>query len=63
MLPLLEAIELARSQDARIFELRAAIDYFEMFGEPARKALSDTLTRFPGDSAWPDVMRARTLLG
>ena len=60
---LLEAIEVARSQDARIFELRAAADYFEMFGEPAREALTDALTRFPGDSAWPDVLRARTLLG
>ena len=58
-----EAIELARSQDARIFELRAATDYFELFGESAREALTDALTRFPGDSVWPDVLRARTLLG
>lgn len=58
-----EAIGLARSQDARIFELRAATDYFELFGEPAREELTDALSRFPGDSAWPDAMRARALLG
>ena len=63
VLPFVEAIELARSQDARIFELRAATDYFELFGEPAREALTDALSRFPGDSAWPDAMRARALLG
>ncbi len=58
-----EAIELARGQDARIFELRAAMDYFESFGEPARQALVDALSRFPGDSDWPELMRAKALLG
>lgn len=58
-----EAIELARSQDAWIFELRAATDYFGLFGEPGREVLMDALARFPSDSTWPDVLRARTLLG
>jgi class 3 adenylate cyclase len=57
-----DAIELARSQDARIFQLRAATDYFELFGESARQALTDALARFPAASDWPDVMRARMLL-
>jgi len=57
-----EAIEVARTQDARIFELRSAIDYFELFGEPAHQALTDALTRFPSDSTWPELVRARALL-
>jgi class 3 adenylate cyclase len=57
------AIELSRSQDARIFELRAAMDYFEPFGEPGRQMVTAALARFPDDSIWPDVTRARTLLG
>jgi class 3 adenylate cyclase len=58
-----EAIQVARSQDARIFELRAATDYFELFGDAGREPLVQVLTRFPADSAWPEVVRARALLG
>ncbi|MCW2687749.1 MAG: adenylate/guanylate cyclase protein [Mycobacterium sp.] len=57
------AIELARHQDARILELRAGTDNYELFGEPARQALMDALSRFPDDSTWPEIARARTLLG
>ena len=52
------AIELARGQDARIFELRAAADDFELCGEPAREALTDALSRFPGDSSLAGSRRA-----
>ena len=57
------AVEKARGQDARIFELRAAADDFELCGEPARQPLMDALSRFPDDSSWPELARARTLLG
>jgi hypothetical protein len=60
---LLGAIRLARQQDARIFELRAAADDFELSGESARQALMDALRRFPVESTWPELARARTLLG
>ena len=57
------AIALARSQDARIFELRAAMDYFVLDAASGRQLVTDALARFPADSAWPEVTRARTLLG
>jgi hypothetical protein len=57
------SVELARGQDAWIFELRSAADDFEHSGETARQALMDALHRFPTDSTWPELKRARTLLG
>jgi class 3 adenylate cyclase/tetratricopeptide (TPR) repeat protein len=57
------AIETARGQQAPIFELRAAIDDFELHGERSRNTLSDAISRFPDDSEWPDLARARTFLG
>jgi tetratricopeptide (TPR) repeat protein len=57
------AIETAREQKAPIFELRAAIDDFELPGESSRDTLTDAISRFPADSDWPDLVRARTLLG
>ena len=57
------AIDTARQQNAPIFELRAAIDDFELHGESSRAALTDAISRFPADSDWPDLVRARTLLG
>ena len=57
------AVDQARGQDARILELRAAADDFELSGEPGRQALMDALSRFPADSSWPELARARTLLG
>ena len=59
-----EAIELAQTQGALVFELRAAADDFELVGEPARVALVDALeSRFPADQSWPELARARALLG
>jgi hypothetical protein len=57
------AIELAQTQGALIYELRAAADDFELIGEPARAALIDALSRFPADQTWPELARARVLLG
>ena len=57
------AIELAQTQGAPVFELRAAADDFELVGEPARAALVDALSRFPADQTWPELARARALLG
>jgi class 3 adenylate cyclase/tetratricopeptide (TPR) repeat protein len=57
------AIDTARHQNAPIFELRAAIDDFELHGESSRAALTDAISRFHADSDWPDLVRARTLLG
>jgi class 3 adenylate cyclase/tetratricopeptide (TPR) repeat protein len=56
------AIDTARDQTASVFELRAALDDFELRGEPARGPLADAASRFPVDSGWPDLARARTLL-
>ncbi|AGB26950.1 adenylate/guanylate cyclase family protein (plasmid) [Mycobacterium sp. JS623] len=57
------AIELAQTQGVHVFELRAAADDFELLGEPARAALVDALSRFPEDQTWPELARARALLG
>ena len=57
------AIELAQKQGAHIFELRSAADDFELVGEPARQALLEASRRLPGDQTWPDLARARALLG
>ncbi len=56
------ALELARHQGATLFELRAALDDFELRGEPARAALVDVVSRFPRDIAWPELARADALL-
>jgi hypothetical protein len=57
------AIATARSQDARVFELRSALDYFGLDPAAGRVPLTTALARFPTDSAWPDVTRARTMIG
>jgi class 3 adenylate cyclase len=57
------AIATARAQDARIFELRSALDYFALDSAAGRTPLAAAVARFPTDGAWPDVARARALLG
>ena len=57
------AIELARRQGATLFELRAALDDYELRGEPARAELVDAAEHMPADSAWPELERARAALG
>jgi class 3 adenylate cyclase/tetratricopeptide (TPR) repeat protein len=57
------AIDTARQQSASIFELRAAIDAFELHGESSKETLIEAISRFPLESGWPELRRARTLLG
>jgi acetyl/propionyl-CoA carboxylase alpha subunit len=57
------AIEVARDQGAVVFELRCAADAFELVGEPARPALEEALSKIGADQDWPELARARALLG
>jgi hypothetical protein len=57
------AIDTARQQSASIFELRAAIDAFELPGESSKETLIQAIGRFSLESGWPELRRARTLLG
>jgi class 3 adenylate cyclase/tetratricopeptide (TPR) repeat protein len=57
------AIDLAQKQGNHIFELRSAADDFQLFGEQARPALVAAESRFPSDQTWPELARARALLG
>jgi ATP/maltotriose-dependent transcriptional regulator MalT len=57
-----EAIALARKQGALVFELRSALEYLALEGEPGRDALIDVVSRFPADCSWPQLAHARTLL-
>jgi hypothetical protein len=57
------AIEIGQAQGAPVYELRAAADDFELLGDPARAALEDAIRRFPSDQSWPELARARALLG
>jgi class 3 adenylate cyclase len=57
------ARELAADQGATLFELRCALDDFEIAGESAKSTLADVVRRFPGDTRWPERVRAEQLLG
>ena len=54
------ALELARRQGATLFELRAALDDFELCGESASAAVADAANRIPANNAWPELARAQT---
>ena len=56
------ALDLARRRGATLFELRAALDDFELRGEPARAALADAASRIPADSAFPELARVEAAL-
>jgi class 3 adenylate cyclase/tetratricopeptide (TPR) repeat protein len=56
------ALELARRQGATLFELRAALDDFELRGEPAAGAVADAAKRVPANYEWPELVRARAAL-
>ena len=56
------ALVLARRQSATAFELRAALDDFDLRGALARAALADVVSRFPDNSTWPELARARFVL-
>jgi class 3 adenylate cyclase len=55
------SIELAGRQGATLFELRAALDDYELRGEPARASVADAVSRMPANSAFPAQARARDL--
>jgi hypothetical protein len=57
-----EVLELARRQGATLFELRSALDDFELRGEPAAAALADVVSRFTSDSAFSELARAHSAL-
>lgn len=53
------ARDLARRQGgAALFELRAALDDFELLREVSRVALADVVNRFPIESGSPELARA-----
>jgi class 3 adenylate cyclase/tetratricopeptide (TPR) repeat protein len=56
------AIDLARHQGTPVFEMRAAADGFEVFGESGRPLLEEALSHFVIDQTWPELARARALL-
>ncbi|HWT48004.1 MAG TPA: adenylate/guanylate cyclase domain-containing protein [Mycobacterium sp.] len=56
------ALELARRQGATLFELRAALDDFELRGEPASAAVADAAKRIPANDAWPELAQAQAAL-
>jgi class 3 adenylate cyclase/tetratricopeptide (TPR) repeat protein len=56
------AVELAHHQGAALFELRAALDDFELRGEPARANLIKAVNHMPPDSGFPELVRAQARL-
>jgi hypothetical protein len=56
------ALGIARQQGADLYELRAALDDFELRGEPARAALVNVVGRFPADSSLPERKRSLAVL-
>ena len=56
------ARDLARRQGATLFELRAALDDFDLRGDEARAALIDVAERMPSDCTWPELERVRVSL-
>ncbi|HLN15774.1 MAG TPA: adenylate/guanylate cyclase domain-containing protein [Acidimicrobiales bacterium] len=57
-----EALEIARSQRANLFELRIALDLAELDPSQARAELTEALDRLGRDGAYPEVTRAQSLL-
>ena len=59
---LVAARDLARRQGFTLLELRAALDDFELRGQPARAALVDVVGRMPAEGGAPELARAQELL-
>jgi class 3 adenylate cyclase len=57
------AFDLARTQQAPVFALRAALDDYRFRGDTARPSVVEAMQLFPRDSTWPELMRARAMLG
>jgi class 3 adenylate cyclase/tetratricopeptide (TPR) repeat protein len=56
------ALELAHRQGAALFELRAALDDFELRGAPAAGAVAEAAKRTPSNYVWPELVRAKAAL-
>jgi class 3 adenylate cyclase len=56
------ALSVARRQGASLYELRAALDDFELRGEPARDALDDVAGRFAADNPLAERQRYMSVL-
>jgi len=56
------ALSIARQQGADLYELRAALDDFELRGQPARAALVNVARRFAADSPLPERQRYLSFL-
>ena len=56
------ALRVARQQGADLYEIRAALDDFELRGEPARAALINVADRFAADSPLPEAKRSLSAL-
>jgi len=56
------ALRLARCQTATLFELRTALDDFELRGEVAADAVAAAANRIPANNSWPELERARAAL-
>ena len=56
------ALRIGRQQGANLYELRAALDDFELRGEPARAALVNVVGRFAADSPLPERKRYPSVL-
>lgn len=56
------AKQLANQQGATLFELRCALDSFDVLGDGDPASLRRTLDRFPGDRRWPERVRAERIL-
>ena len=59
---LANALSLARTQGATLFELRCLLDHFELLEEGDLSALADVLSRFRGDTRWAERGRAEGIL-
>ncbi|MGE2736115.1 ATP-binding protein [Mycolicibacterium vaccae] len=57
-----EALDLARTQGATVFEFRIAADLYELRGNAGRGDFADAVGRFPPSSTWPELGRAQALL-
>jgi hypothetical protein len=56
------AYDLARKQGAPVFALRAALDDYQLRGEPALGRVAEAVAMFAPNSSWPDLDRGRDLL-
>ena len=56
------AMEVARRQDAPLFELRSALDDYDLRGGDSLPALREALAKLPADCALPEAVRARDAL-